>query len=301
MIGSKKNLDLSTEEKRRAIEFGNKNISLSRQCELLGLSRSALYYRGRGVGEKDLKLMRLLDEQYTKTPFYGSRRMTAHLRSAGYSVNRKRVVRLMRDMGLEAIYPKPKLSRAARGHKIYPYLLRTRKVKAADEVWCADITYIRLSRGFLYLVAVMDWWSRYVLSWELSITLDADFCVSALERALENGTPEIFNTDQGAQFTSEAFLAPLKEREILISMDGRGRALDNVFVERLWRSVKYEEVYLKDYRSVIEAAEGLGAYFRFYNTERLHQSLGYRTPDEVYKENLAAYQMLAGKGEMASG
>jgi putative transposase len=292
---------LSTEEKRRAIEFGNKNISLSRQCELLGLSRSALYYRGMGVREEDLELMRLLDEQYTKTPFYGSRRMTASLRSAGYSVNRKRVVRLMRDMGLEAIYPKPKLSRAARGHKIYPYLLRTKKVTAADQVWCADITYIRLSRGFLYLVAVMDWWSRYVLSWELSITLDADFCVSALERALESDSPEIFNTDQGVQFTSEAFLAPLKEREILISMDGRGRALDNVFVERLWRSVKYEEVYLKDYRSVIEAAEWLGAYFRFYNTERLHQSLEYRTPEEVYKENRTACQLLVGNEKMASG
>lgn len=283
---------MSIEEKRKAIEFGNKKIALYRQCELLGLSRSALYYKPRGLREEDLELMRLLDEQFTKTPFYGSRRMVAWLSSIGYEVNRKRVVRLMRTMGLEAIYPKPRLSCPARGHRIYPYLLRGKKVSRVNQVWGADITYIRLTQGFLYLVAIMDWYSRYVLSWELSNTLDADFCVLALERALELGSPEISNTDQGSQFTSEAFLAVLEGRGILISMDGRGRALDNVFVERLWRSLKYEEVYIKDYQSVIETVEGIGAYFKFYNEERFHQSLGYRIPGGVYNEGWGAYDLL---------
>jgi putative transposase len=267
------------------MEYGNEAISLTRQCELLGLPRSTLYYRRRGPSAEDLELMRLLDEQFTKTPFYGSRRMKAWLMREGHRVNRKRVVRLMRDMGLQAIYPGPRLSKPEPGHAIYPYLLRGRKVSRADEVWSADVTYVRLSGGFVYLVAVMDWWTRYVLAWEVSITLDAGFCVSALERALESaGPPEIFNTDQGAQFTAEAFLSVLKGCGAKISMDGRGRALDNVFVERLWRSVKYEEVYLKEYRTVIEAVEGLRRYFRFYNEERLHQALGYRPPAEVYAE-----------------
>ena len=293
---------MRTEEKRKAIEFGNTEIPLYRQCELLGLSRSALYYKGRGVSAEDLELMRLLDEQYTKTPFYGSRRMVVHLHSRGHQVNRKRVVRLMRVMGLEAIYPKPKLSRRDAAHKIYPYLLRGKTVTAADEVWCADLTYIRLTRGFLYLVAVMDWWSRYVLSWELSVTVDDGFCVSALRRALESGVqPQIFNTDQGSQFTGDAFLQPLKDRGIRISMDGRGRALDNVFVERLWRSVKYEEVYLKDYQSVIEASEAIGDYLKFYNEERPHQSLGYRPPAEVYHAEPIAYQLLAGRDRASNG
>ena len=272
---------MTTEQKRQAMEYGNEKISLSRQCELLELPRSTLYYRPRGPSAEDLELMRLLDEQFTKTPFYGSRRMTAWLIRQGRQVNRKRVVRLMRDMGLQAIYPGPRLSKPGKGHKIYPYLLRDRQITRADEVWSADITYIRLSGGFVYLVAVMDWWTRYVLAWELSITLDAGFCVTALEIA---GPPEIFNTDQGAQFTCEAFLSVLKASGVKISMDGRGRALDNVFVERLWRSVKYEEVYLNDYRAVIEATEGLRRYFRFYNEERLHQALGYRPPAEAYGE-----------------
>ena len=284
---------MSIEEKRKAIEFGNKKIALYRQCELLGLSRSALYYKPRGETEENLEFMRLLDEQFTRTPFYGSRRMVAWLSSIGCEVNRKRVVRLMREMGLQAIYPKPRLSLPDRGHRIYPYLLRRKKISRVNQVWSADITYIRLTQGFLYLVAVMDWYSRYVLSWELSNTLDADFCVLALERALELGSPEIFNTDQGSQFTSEAFLAVLQAREIRISMDGRGRALDNVFVERLWRSLKYEEVYIKDYQSVIEAVEGIGAYFKFYNEERIHQSLDYRRPAEVHNEGLGAYDLLS--------
>jgi putative transposase len=226
--------------------------------------------------------MRLLDEQYTATPFYGSRRMTAWLRRQGYAVNHKRVGRLMRQMGLEAIYAKPRLSQPAEGHEIYPYLLRGVTVSRVNQVWSADITYIRLQSGFVYLVAVMDWFSRFVLSWAMSITMDVAFCVEALDRALVRGRPEIFNTDQGAQFTSRAFTARLKEGEVQISMDGRGRALDNVFVERLWRTVKYEEVYLRDYQTVRDAWQGLGQYFAFYNQERLHQALAYRTPAAVY-------------------
>lgn len=264
------------------MEFGNTQISVSRQCELFGLSRSTLYYKSRGISERNLELMRLIDEQYTRTPFYGSRRMAVWLNSYGHGVNRKRVSRLMREMGLEAIYPKPKLSMGCKEHRIYPYLLRGERIIRPNQVWASDITYIRLSRGFIYLVAVMDWFSRYVLSWEISITLETQFCILALERAFMGAEPEIFNTDQGSQFTSDAFLAELECREIKISMDGRGRALDNVFVERLWRSLKYEEVYLKEYEGVIEAAKGVGGYFTFYNEERPHQSLGYKTPAELY-------------------
>ncbi len=227
--------------------------------------------------------MRLLDEQYTATPFYGVRRMTAWLRSRGYAVNRKRVRRLLRTMGLEAIYAKPRLSQPAEGHTIYPYLLRGVTVDRIHHVWSADITYIRLQAGFVYLVAVMDWFSRYVLSWAVSITMDVAFCLEALEQALGQGQPEIFNTDQGAQFTSRAFTEQLQKGGIRISMDGRGRALDNVFVERLWRTVKYEEVYLRDYHSVWDTRQGLTGSFAFYNAERLHQALGYRTPATVYR------------------
>lgn len=226
--------------------------------------------------------MRLLDAQYTATPFYGSRRMTAWLRSQGYAVNRKRVTRLMRQMGIEAIDTKRQLSQPLAGHTIYPYLLRGVQIERVNHVWSADITYIPLQQGFIYLVAVIDWWSRYVLSWAVSITLDGAFGLEALETALRRGRPEIFNTDQGAQFTSRAFTERLRQGAIQISMDGRGRALDNVFVERLWRSVKYEEVYLREYNTVREARQGLGYYFAFYNDERLHQALGYRTPEAVY-------------------
>ena len=227
--------------------------------------------------------MRLLDAQYTATPFYGIRRMTAWLRTQGYGVNHKRVARVMRQMGIAAIYPKPKLSQATVGHTIYPYLLRGVKVVRVNHVWSTDITYIRLHQGFVYLVAVMDWCSRYVLSWALSVTLDGQFCREALTQALRHGSrPEIFNTDQGVQFTSGDFTSLLTQAGIQISMDGRGQALDNVFVERLWRTVKYEEVYLKDYTTVREARQGLDQYFTFYNHERLHQALGYRTPAAVY-------------------
>ena len=226
--------------------------------------------------------MRWLDEQYTKTPYYGVRRMTVCLQREGWEVNEKRVRRLLRLMGLEAIYPKPKLSQPGPGHKIYPYLLRDVKIERVDQVWSTDITYVRMARGWLYLVVVMDWFSRHVLSWQLSRNLESDFCVEALGQALRWGQPEIFNTDPGSQFTSDNFTDKLRQRGVSISMDGRGRCLDNVFTERLWRSVKYEEVYLKDYQEFADAQLGLGRYFRHYNRERPHQALGYRTPVEVY-------------------
>jgi putative transposase len=274
---------MSVEQKRALIEPAHLQLSIRRQCALLGLARSTLYDQPLGERAENLQLMRLLDEQYTATPFYGVRRMTAWLRGQGYAVNRKRVARLLHRMGLEALYPKPRLSQPAAGHTIYPYLLRGVTVERVNQVWSADITYIRLQAGFVYLVAVMDWFSRYVLSWALSITLDLSFCVEALEQALGQGCPEIFNTDQGVQFTSQAFTARLKQRGIRISMDGRGRALDNVFVERLWRTVKQEEVYLHDYQSVQDARQGLVRYFVFYNEARLHQALGYQPPAAVYR------------------
>lgn len=259
------------------------DISIRRQCTLLGLNRAGLYYEPLGESEENLRLMRLMDEQYTRAPFYGSRKMTAWLRKKGFAVNRKRVSRLMALMGIEAVYPKPKLSQPGDGHRIYPYLLRGIGVERVNQVWSTDITYIRMAQGFVYLVAVMDWFSRYVLSWSLSLTMELDFCVEALRCALRRGRPEIFNSDQGSQFTSEKFTAELEARKIAISMDGRGRCMDNIFIERLWRSLKYEEVYLKDYESVKEAQAGIGRYFRFYNQERLHQSLDYRTPAALYR------------------
>lgn len=261
---------------------GHPSLSIQRQCELLGLSRSSYYYQAQHEHAYNLELMRLIDEQYTHRPFFGGRRMTDYLRRQGHMVNHKRVERLMRLMGLEAIYPKPKTSQAHAEHPKYPYLLRGLVIERPDQVWCSDVTYIRLVEGFLYLVAVMDWYSRYVLAWRLSNTLDASFCIEALEEALSKGQPEIFNTDQGVQFTSTGFTSRLVEAQVWISMDGRGRCFDNIMVERLWRSVKYEEVYLKDYQQVGDATRGLGDYFPFYNSERGHQSLDYRTPYEVY-------------------
>ena len=258
-------------------------MSVRRQCELLGLSRSSLYYEpARETGE-DLRLMRRIDEQYTACPFYGSRRMTAWLIEQGEEVNRKRVQRLMRVMGLEAVYPKPRLSVAGRGHKIYPYLLRGVKIERPDQVWSTDITYVPMTSGFMYLAAVIDWFSRYVIAWKLSNTLDGSFCLGMLDEALKGGRPEVFNTDQGVQFTAAAFTGRLESAGVAVSMDGRGRALDNVFVERLWRSVKYEDIYLRGYEAVPELHQGLGRYFTFYNYERLHQSLGYQTPAAVYR------------------
>jgi len=260
------------------LERNHTTLSLARQCTLLGLTRSTAYYQPSRDTTVDLKLMRLMDQQYLKTPFYGVRRFTDWLRDQGYAVGFKRVRRLMCTLGIEAIYPKPRLSRPAPEHRIYPYLLRELTIERPNQVWCADITYIRMWRGFAYLVAVMDWFSRYVLSWRLSNTLDAAFCIDALLEALDAGTPEIFNTDQGSQFTSHEFTGQLDQAQVRISMDGRGRCFDNIFIERLWRSVKYEEVYLCDYADLHDAEGRLGRYFDFYNYERRHQGLGRATP-----------------------
>ena len=265
-----------------SIDMNNRTILISKQCDLLDLNRSTLYYKPKGISEYNLMLLRLLDEQYIRTPFYGMRKMTKWLNKRGYSVNHKRVRRLMRIMGLQAIHPKPWLSKKDDSHKIYPYLLHGIDIKHSNQVWASDITYIRMRKGFIYLVAVMDWYSRYVLSWAVSISLDTAFCIKALERALEKGYPEIFNSDQGSQFTSKDFTDELLSRSVRISMDGRGRVFDNIFIERLWRSLKYEEIYLKEYATVLEAIENIGNYFRFYNGERFHQSLDYKTPQEVY-------------------
>lgn len=278
-----KKLALSVEAKRALIEPEHPPVSLRRQCALLGLARSGVYYQPVGERAEDLQLMRLLDAQYTETPFYGVRRMMAWLRRQGYGVNPKHTRRLLRQMGLEAIYPKPRLSQPAAGHEIYPYLLRGVTLGRVNQVWSADITYIRLASGFVYVVAVIDWFSRYVLSWAISITMDMAFCLEALDQALQRGRPEIFNTDQGAQFTSVAFTERRQQGGVRISMDGRGRALENVFVKRLWRSVKYEEVYVRDDQSAGDARRSLARYFVFYNDERLHQALGYRTPAAVYQ------------------
>lgn len=264
------------------VDASQASISVQRQCELLGLARSSYYYEAAAESAENLELMRRIDEMYTEAPFFGSRRMAQSLRDLGYEANRKRVRRLMQRMGLEAQYPKPNLSRRNPGHVVYPYLLRGVLIERVNQVWSTDITYIRLRGGFLYLTAVIDWYSRFVLSWELSSSMEGSFCQDALRRALRRGKPEIFNTDQGPQFTSERFLDILKRRGIAISMDGRGRCLDNVFVERLWKSVKYEEVYRKDYSDAVECHEGLRRYFEFYNNRRPHQSLEYRTPSEVY-------------------
>ena len=257
-------------------------LSIVRQCRLLGISRSGVYYQPKGISDEDLALMKLIDRQYLDTPFYGARKIAVWLKSQGQWVNRKRVRRLMRVMGLKAIYRRPKTSQPTAGHKIYPYLLGGLKITRPNQVWAADITYIPMARGFLYLVAIIDWYSRYVLSWRLSNTLDSGFCIEALEEALRESKPEIFNTDQGTQFTSEAFTGFLKQHGIKISMDGKGSYNDNLFIERLWRSVKYEEVYLKAYQDGRDARIGLSNYFRFYNIERPHQALGYRTPAEVF-------------------
>jgi putative transposase len=264
------------------VEPEHREIGVRRQCELLGVNRSGLYYQPVGESEENLLLMRLIDEEYTRHPFFGSRRIEAWLRERGSQVNRKRVSRLMQVMGIEAVYPKPKLSQPGEGHKIYPYLLKGVAVTRVHQVWSTDITYIRMATGFVYLVAVMDWFSRFVLSWALSLTMALDFCVEALQRALRRGRPEIFNNDQGSQFTSEKFTGELERRGIAISMDGRGRCFDNIFIERLWRSLKYEEVYVREYASVPEARAGIGAWFRFYHPTRPHQSLDYRPPAELF-------------------
>jgi putative transposase len=271
------------------IEFEGGDVSVREQCRLLGVARSTVYYEPCGPKASDLAVMRRLDEQYTAMPFYGVERMTAALRRAGIRIGHNRVRRLLRLLGLEALYPKPRLSvPGGPEHRIYPYLLRGLRIERPNQVWSADITYIRLRQGFVYLMAVLDWFSRYVVSWSLSTTLEAWFCVQALRAALRTGRPEIFNTDQGSQFTGGEWLGELTQAGVSISMDGRGRAFDNIFTERLWRSVKYEEVYPKDYGDVDEARRSLAAYFELYNRERLHQALGYRTPAEVHFGGLAS-------------
>jgi putative transposase len=265
-------------------------LSVAAQCELLGLARSTYYYEPATESAENLALMRRIDEQYLNTPFFGSRRMALELSSASCPVNRKRVQRLMRTMGLAAVCPRKRTSTpgVGAGHRVYPYLLRGLPIDRANHVWCSDITYVPMERGFMYLVAIMDWYSRYVISWRLSNTLDSDFCVSALEEARGRGTPEIFNTDQGSQFTSREFTGMLQSHQVAISMDGRGRALDNVFIERLWWSLKYENVYLKAYDTVADLTEGLTEYFDFYDHRRRHQSLDKRTPYDVYQSSLAS-------------
>ena len=276
-IFSKKGLALSPEQRRLWIDPHHSELSVQRQCELLGLPRSTYYYQPRPESAENLRLMRRLDELYLNCPFFGSRRMAVTL-----GVNRKRMQRLMVILGIEAHYPKPNLSRPAPGHEVYPYLLRGVSIERPNQVWSTDITYIPMRAGFLYLVAVMDWFSRFVLSWELSNTMETGFCLAALESAFRFGQPEIWNSDQGSQFTAAEFLAPLKKRNISISMDGRGRALDNVFIERLWRSLKYELIYPGDFASGAELRPALDRYFHFYNQRRPHQALGYRTPAELF-------------------
>jgi putative transposase len=258
-------------------------LSVTRQCRLLSIQRSSYYYKPKPIKAEDLKLMRLIDEQYLKEPTWGSRSMRNHLRRLGYKINRKRVQRLMRLMGIEAIYPKPKTSRPHPAHKVYPYLLRNLTIDRPNQVWAADITYIPMGHGYMYLVAVMDWYSRKVLAWRVSNTMDTDFCVEALKEAIRRfGTPEIFNTDQGSQFTSEAFTGVLKAHDINISMDGRGRCQDNIFIERLWWTLKYHYIYLRSFDNGAELRKALRGWFSFYNKERFHQALDNLTPDEVY-------------------
>ncbi len=292
---------MTRKQRQTMIDRGHQQLSLVRQCALLDISRAWVYYRPVKPRVEDLELRARMDRQYLKTPFYGSRRMKVWLLTEGYLVSRSKVRRLMRLMGLEAIYRRPNTSKPAPGHRVYPYLLKGVDVNRVDQVWAADITYIPMAQGFLYLVAIMDWYSRRVLAWKLSNTMDTDFCVAALEEALSKGRPEVFNTDQGAQFTSDAFTQTLQERDIRVSMDGKGRYLDNIFVERLWRSVKYEEVYLKAYQTVAEARVGINAYLEFYNRQRPHQSLGYRTPAEMYQNGQAEKQVAAQEVGLPTG
>lgn len=287
MTGLKKNLNfVSIEKKKKLVEPSSKKITVCRQCELLGLSRSAYYYKPKPVGKMDMELMNKIDREFTRHPFFGTRRLKDHLCGLGYNIGRDKVRSLMQLMGIEAIYPKPSLSAPNCAHKIYPYLLGNMYINGSDRVWTSDITYIPMQGSFAYLTAVMDWFSRYVLSWELSMSLDSDFCISALESALLISTPEVFNTDQGSQYTSNGFTGVLKSYNVKISMDGKGRAFDNIIHERLWRTVKYEEVYLKEYESYFHALGELKKYFDFYNTERRHSSLGNARPAEVYFNDL---------------
>jgi putative transposase len=276
---------MSTPDRRKKLDRRHKKLSVRRQCALMGLARSGVYRPVKPAKESDALLMRRIDELYMESPFYGSRRIAFELKA-----NRKRVQRLMRQMGLEALGPKPNTSKPAPGHKIYPYLLRNLSIERANQVWATDITYVPVGNGNLYLVAVMDWASRAVLSWRLSNTMDVSFCVEALEEALARfGKPDIFNSDQGSQFTSQSFTSVLERAKVQISMDGRGRWMDNVFIERLWRSLKHEDIYLKHYADAREAREGIAQWIAFYNSHRPHQALGFRTPMSVYREGITGF------------
>jgi len=292
---------MSRERRQEMVDRRHPALSTVRQCALLSISRSSLNYRRKGTCPEDLAVMKAMDKQYLSTPFYGSRRMRVWLGRQGQTVNRKRVQRLMRTMGLRAIYRRPRTSQPGPGHKVYPYLLSGMEITRPNQVWAADITYIPMAKGFLYLVAIMDWYTRYVIAWRLSNTLDVAFCVEALEEALSKETPEVFNTDQGSQFTGEAFTGLLERSGVKISMDGKGRYADNILLERLWRTVKYEEVYLKAYSGGREAKAGIDAYFQFYNNQRPHQALGYRTPAEVFSGESAPSDERSIKGKWTPG
>jgi putative transposase len=281
-VAKKKAAVVDSSLKKAWIDNDHAELSISKQCGLLSLPRSSLYYEKAPVDLCDLKLMRLIDRQYLRTPFYGSRRMTVALNQLGHAIGREKTRSLMRTMGIEAIYPKPNLSKRNTNHKIYPYLLRNLNITRVNQVWSTDITYLPLEDGFAFLVAVIDWFSRYILSWRISSTLESTFCIEALEAALKVGTPEIFNTDQGCQFTSKDFTNILLQKKIQISMDSKGRALDNIIIERLWRSYKYEDLYINGYRTIQEVKQGTKAYMNFYSHERPHQSLEYKTPYSVF-------------------
>lgn len=282
--------------------MGASNISKRRRCELLGLNRSRLYYVRQPENQENLAIMELIDRQYMETPYYGVRKMTAILNQAGYGVNRKRVRRLMQLMGLQAIYQKPRTSQRDLAHKKYPYLLKGKVIDRPNQVWAADITYIAMAQGFAYLVAIVDWYSRYILSWRVSTTMDSRFCLEALEEALSKyGAPQIFNTDQGSQFTCQEWIDSLLSAHIQISMDGKGRFLDNIFVERVWRTVKYEDIYLKRYETVNELKSGLMAYLDFYNHRRIHQALDYKTPSNVFCGDEKPLKTLSGFQQLSAG
>ena len=273
---------MSLDDRRACIDRSNTQLSISRQCELIGLSRSSRYYKAVAVDTETLALMNAIDRKYTELPFYGILKMTIAMNEQGFKVNHKKIARLMRLMGIHAIYAEPKLSIPGYNHDIYPYLLTNVSITSANHVWSSDITYVPMLKGFMYCVAVIDWYSRYVLAWNISNTQDADFCLSVLNEALRSETPRIFNTDQGSQFTSTIFTQRLQDANISISMDGRGRALDNVFIERLWRSLKYEDLYLHNYLDATALRDGMTKYFEFYNHRRYHQALNYQTPAAVY-------------------
>lgn len=279
----------SVKERLGMIDFKERKLSATKQCNILGINRSRLYYKPKLEKEENLKLMKLMDEQYFKTPFYGCRKMEVWLESQGFNVNKKRVKRLMRTINWQTIYREPYTTISEPGHKVYPYLLRDLKITHQDQVWATDITYIPMEKGFMYLCAILDLHTRCVLNWSVNNSMNADWCASVLQETIEiYGKPEIFNTDQGSQYTSDAHIKILKDNGIQISMDGKGRAIDNIFVERLWRSVKYENVYLQSYKDGKALHKGLKSYFEFYNKERFHQSLGYQTPEQCYKKPVAA-------------